>query len=446
MSKKKSLSRDVKRVKKINKRKSGKKKSVRQVLREQVERVKPEKEVLDEIKKKVKEFIPKLERGLSDEGIEAQVFVGGSFAKGTLVRKDKYDIDVFVRFDWRYENLSDELDKVLKNLGFRFERIHGSRDYFKIDAGKNFEFEIIPVTKIKHPREERNVTDLSYFHVPYVKKKAKGIEEQIILAKNFMNAQKVYGAESYIQGFSGYAVECLVIYYKSFERMLRELSKVPKGERIVIDPEKKFKRKSDVFFELNENKLQSPIILIDPTYKERNATAALSRQTFENFQEIARKFLDKPSDDFFVEKEIDVGKLRKRGSAKGKEFLHLKIETDRQEGDVAGTKLKKFAGYLERELGVYFVVLDKEFEYDEIQGADTYWVLKSKKEIVRIGPPLHMKKNVKEFEKEHSQTYVKGKFVCAKIKVDFSAKDFVKKLVEERKEMVRQMGIVGIGF
>ena len=35
---------------------------------------------------------------------------------------------------------------------------------------------------------------------------------------------------------------------------------------------------------LNASKLNSPIILIDPTYKQRNTLAALSNETFENFK------------------------------------------------------------------------------------------------------------------------------------------------------------------
>ena len=45
---------------------------------------------------------------------------------------------------------------------------------------------------------------------------------------------------------------------------------------------------------MNESKRQNPIVLIDPTWKERNALAALSRETFEKFQESLRKFMRKP--------------------------------------------------------------------------------------------------------------------------------------------------------
>ena len=99
-----------------------------------------------------------------------------------------------------------------KKLNLKLERLHGSRDYFRAYVkNKNMYFEVIPVAKIKKVHEERNVTDLSFFHVPYVKRKIRGHEDELLLAKTFYHAQKVYGAETYVRGFSGYALECLII-------------------------------------------------------------------------------------------------------------------------------------------------------------------------------------------------------------------------------------------
>jgi len=417
--------------------------SVKSVLKEQILLVKPEKEVIGRIKEISKDFIDRLNSKLRSSEINADVFVGGSFAKNTLVKKDKYDVDIFVRFSWEYETLSDDLEPVIKKICNEikkpYERVHGSRDYFKINIDKNLELEVIPVTKIKKPIEERNVTDLSYFHVSYVKKQGKKISDDIILAKAFCHGQKVYGAESYINGFSGYALECLVIHYKSFEKMLKELVKVK--ERIVIDPAKHFKRKNNVFFELSENKLQSPVILIDPTYKERNALAALNHETFLKFQKSAKKFLKKPSKKFFVGQEIDIKKLMK--TKKG-EFVHVKLKTDKQPGDIAGTKLKKFSKWLEKETSKYFKIAQTEFEYDQNDIADFYLIAKSKKEIIRIGPPLKMKKHVKAFKRENKKTFEKNGLIHSKVKIDFNLKDFIQNVKKERKNIVKEMGITKI--
>ena len=256
-----------------------------------------------------------------------------------------------------------------------------------------------------------------------------------------MHGQGVYGAESYIQGFSGYAVECLIIYYKSFLKMLREVIKLKTGERIVIDIEKLYKRKNDVFFDMNENKLHSPIILVDPTNRERNALASLSHETFAKFQKAAKKFLKKPSLDFFKEKEIDEKSIKKEAQKKKAEFVKIEIKTDRQIGDIAGTKLKKFYFVLMKQINLYFNILRSEFQYDQEQKAGLFFILKSRNEVVRIGPPLHMKKHVKSFMSEHRSTYEKNKYIHAKIPVNFTGKAYLDSWMKGNKKTLDEMSI-----
>jgi tRNA nucleotidyltransferase (CCA-adding enzyme) len=188
-----------------------------------------------DLKKKTNDFIELLKKHVAKNKIDSDVFLGGSFAKNTVARSEEYDADVFIRFDWKYEELSDRLEKILKGViregKFKVIRLHGSRDYFKVYKTREFTFEVIPVKRIKKPREMENVTDLSYFHVNYVKKKMKkNTAREIALAKKFFKSAGVYGAESYIHGFSGYGVECLVLNYGSFEKMLRELVRVKLGK------------------------------------------------------------------------------------------------------------------------------------------------------------------------------------------------------------------------
>ncbi|MCA9485755.1 MAG: nucleotidyltransferase domain-containing protein, partial [Nanoarchaeota archaeon] len=197
------------------------------------------------LKIKVANFIDLLKKHIAKSKIDADVFLGGSFAKNTVAKSDEYDADVFVRFDWKYEEISDKLEKVLKAVvresKLNLLRLHGSRDYFKVFKTRKFTFEIIPVKRIKKTQEADNVTDLSYFHVRYVKKNMKkNTAREIALAKKFFKSSGTYGAESYIHGFSGYGVECLVLNYGSFEKMLKELIKVKLGERLILDPAKHY--------------------------------------------------------------------------------------------------------------------------------------------------------------------------------------------------------------
>jgi len=238
----------------------------------------------------------------------------------------------------------------------------------------------------------------------------------------------------------------LIIHFGSFEKMLKELVKVKIGERLVVDIEKKYKRKNEIFIEMNESRLHSPIILVDPTYKERNALAALGNETFAKFQKVAKQFLKNPNKNYFVLKEIDEEKLEKNAKKKKAEFLKIKIKTDKQKGDIAGTKLKKFSHVLGREINNYFEILENEFDYDDKQSANLYLVAKSRKEVVRIGPPLRMKKHVQAFKKEHLDTYEKNKFIHARIKINFGAKEFVDAWKKQRanKKMFKEMRITKI--
>jgi tRNA nucleotidyltransferase (CCA-adding enzyme) len=408
-----------------------------------------DKEEFAKLKREVDFFLETLEKEIKRK-VDADVFLGGSFAKGTLSQSEEYDADIFIRFDWKYENLSDLLEEILEevveNLKLKMKRLHGSRDYFRVYSDRKLTFEVIPVVRIKNIREARNVTDLSYFHVNYVKKNFnEKMRKELTIAKKFFKANRLYGAESYIHGFSGYGLECLIAYYKSFEKMLKELVKIKKDERLVVDIKKFYKKKNDVFFELNESKLNSPIILIDPTWKERNVLASLNKETFERFKEVAREFLKKPSENFFYDRGFDEERIKKK--AKNKEYLHLVLATNRQEGDIAGTKMKKFSELLEKIFGEYFVIIEKDFLYPgEGNSADFYLALASKKEILRAGPPLDKKENVKRFKEVNKKTLIRGNAIYSKIMVDFTAKEFLQKWKQSKEGQLKMvdMGISGI--
>lgn len=379
------------------------------VLKEQEKRLIPDAAVIARMNVEVKQFVKLLSDEVKQRRVDASVFLGGSFAKGTLVRKDKYDIDIFVRFKDN-EMLSEKLEKlvarVAKSIGKKYERLHGSRDYFRIDFG-DFCFEVVPVLNVRVPKQAQNVTDLSYFHVAYVKRAAKGLEKEIRLAKAFFAAQEAYGAESYIQGFSGYGVECLIIKYRSFARMLQAFVKNAPGSRIIIDSAKHYRNEQELWIELNESKRKGPIVLVDPTFNERNVLAALSWETFDRCKRAAQKFLARPSSSFFVLKEVTQESLKKEAVRKKNELVRLEIETDKPAGDVAGTKLKKFALFVEHSLGKMYVVSKMHFSYAGASDAEVYYIVKPKSKIILRGPPASMPKDVQAFRKAHKQAHLK---------------------------------------
>src|SRR3989344_9281392 len=151
------------------------------------------------LKKRLKDFKEVLNSEIKKKKVKAEIFVGGSFGKNTMIKDEKFEVDIFIRFDKKQEDLPGKLSVIIKGVekmtSVSGEKIHGSRDYFKFKFG-NMIFELVPVLKIKKVKEARNVTDLSYFHVNYVKKNLTGkMEREIAFAKKFCKAQGVYGAE-----------------------------------------------------------------------------------------------------------------------------------------------------------------------------------------------------------------------------------------------------------
>ena len=61
-------------------------------------------------------------------------------------------------------------------------------------------------------------------------------------------------------------------------------------------------------------------------------------------------FLKKPGLEFFERKEVDVEGMKEFALDKKARFLELELSSDRQEGDIAGTKMRKIFGFFVREL------------------------------------------------------------------------------------------------
>ncbi len=419
---------------------------INEVLKEALAEAKPSDSEIESIELKVGDFLEKLRRGIRILKINAEAFVGGSFAKKTLIKKEKYDVDIFLRFDKRYikENISELTHKLLKSIGkHQINVIHGSRDYFKINLDSKLFLEIVPTIKVAKPKDAENITDLSYYHVKYINRKAKGkILDEIIIAKLFCYANRIYGAESHIKGFSGYSLELLISYYKNFLGFIREIAK-SKESKIIIDMEKSYKNKKQILMDMNSSKLESPIILVDPTYKQRNALATLSPEVFEKFKEQCRKFLKNPNIDFFKLKEINFKEIENSARRRGYEFLLLKISTNKQEGAVAGSKLLKFYNHLEDSIKKYFDIREKGFYYQNNNDAKCFFSVDKKKKIIIKGPPEKMEE-AKEFRKKHKNTSIKSGIIYAEEKINFNLKEFVSKWKDKNKKIIRDMYISGI--
>ncbi|MFH1585267.1 MAG: nucleotidyltransferase domain-containing protein [archaeon] len=410
------------------------------ILKQVLEKVKPEKEELELITGFLDKFLKEIEKRVKALKIDAEIFVGGSFAKDTVIKKDHYDVDVFVRFDKKHKDISTLTQRILKGID-SVSLVHGSRDYFRVEINPNFYIELIPVLKVAKPEQAENITDLSYSHVKYINKKVKTekLRDEIRLAKAFCYANHCYGAESYIRGFSGYGLELLVSYYGSFLKFIKETSKIQ--DKIVIDIERQHKNKSSIMMDLNSSKLQSPIILIDPTYKQRNVLAALSEETLKKFRKEAITFLKKPSIKSFEVQKKDINKIKKDSEKKGFDFILLEASTNRQEGDIAGSKLLKFYNHLDHEISRFFQIKDKGFNYNKKKSARFFFAVKSRGELEIGGPSIKDAENVEKFKEKHKSTFTKKGRIYAKKNIGVNILEFINAWKLKNKKQIKDMAV-----
>lgn len=379
---------------------------------------------------KVKKEIEAL---LKKKKVEAQPVFGGSIAKGTNIKGD-FDCDIFIKFPMsqKGKDISSITEDILKP--FSPERMHGSRDYFQFTKDR-MKYEIVPVLNIKNTSELVNTTDASPLHAEWVRKEIKknpGLADEIRLTKQFCKAQGVYGAESYIKGFSGHVVDILTIYYGGFIKLLKASQKWK--ERMVIDFYNTHKGKA--LQTLNSSKLDSAIILIDPIEHGRNAAASLSSEKFQMFISAAKEFLKNPSEDFFDKKDFSIADLKTLAKTKHQDstLVILKAESLAGKEDIIGTKLLKAYEYLTMQVKANdFPIIDSGWSWDKKKNA-IFWIITERieKDKVWPGPPLSVKNAVSAFKKKHKNTFEEKGRIFANVKRKYTdPKDMIAALIKD---------------
>jgi tRNA nucleotidyltransferase (CCA-adding enzyme) len=399
------------------------------VLKEVLLGIKPNAEQEKEVITKINAFLKKLNAGLK----HAKAELYGSGAKGTWL-KGGFDADIFVKYDYKKfadksDKISDELRKHLSKKRLKFGVMHGSRDYYRIKE-ESFVYEVIPILDIKKADEAKNITDISPLHAKWVKANVnKKLVDDIRLAKAFLRANNLYGAESYIRGFSGYVTEILVIYYRGFLNFLK--AAVKWKDKGVIDIRKYHK---DVFLSLNNSKLESPIIVVDPVDKTRNAAAALGYEKAEKLKQAAKRFLNKPDKKFFEKEEMTEDKLKEK--SKGKKLVIIEAKTGSGKEDVVGARIVKSYEFILKKLGEKdFDVIDSGWEWDKKKKA-MIWLITDSKELEKMreheGPFLDRKQHVRAFREKYRKVYEKGGRLYAMVERGHTKpEEYIKELMKD---------------
>jgi len=389
--------------------------SLPQVLKEARKLAVPNATETKRVNSLVKEVISKVSSALKRQGISAKIVVGGSVAKGTWL-PGVSDMDFFVIFNYskfsdKSAQLSNFAEKILRKAFRNLQRMGGSRDYFSARY-KDYQLEFVPVLDISAGKEAKNITDYSPLHVAWVAKRAKN-KDDIRLAKQFMKSCGVYGAESYISGFSGHAVDILVAHYGSFERFLRAAAKWKDHE--FLDPQKHYKNSQEAMESVSQSKIIGPLFIVDPIEKGRNAAAALGKEKYNLFRSSVRKFLTKPTVEYFVEKEPSLKDLASK--ARGRSLIVFERATPKGKPDIVGAEMKHVFELLEKRFaGNDFVVKEKRWS---LNNKTLFWFYFDSKPLSKTklhwGPPVKLAQNhaesFKKAWKGHKIVKKKGHFV-----------------------------------
>jgi len=401
-----------------------------------------EKELVDRVFKKLERF-------------DVTPVVVGSIAKKTDLKGDK-DIDIFVMFPKetpRKELEERGLDigkKVFKSLRAKYEIDYAEHPYV-VGNYMGYRVEIVPCYKTRKPQ---SAVDRTPHHTRYIQKKLRRnneLRKNVMLLKQFMKGTGVYGAESKVQGFSGYLTELLCIYYGSFEKTLRAASQW--RFHLVIDPGDLWENKKVLkhFFP------KASLIVIDPIDENRNVAAAVSEQSMARFIHAARKFIDEPGIDHFFppdRKAPTKKELKSRIKKRGTKLIAIKFTHGKINPNILYSQLRKTRNSLVTQIeGYEFKVLNCDTWTDEkklsaILLEFKVWDLPPIEH--RLGPPLDKGKreqdNFTAKYKEFKPRIEKGRWV-ADVKREFTrAEKLMPKILKEKRgfgKKLRQLKRIG---
>jgi len=307
--------------------------------------------------------------------------LGGSYAKGTWL-PEKADIDIFVKFNKKISE--NDFRCIGTKIGF--QSLKKYKPYTR-HAEHPFVEAIIDGTKVNivpcydvNKLEWQSATDRSIYHTKFMSQKlSDSMKEEVRILKKFFHHIGVYGAEIAKEGFSGYVAEVLISYFDSFEKTIKKISELKKGQ-VIGKTTKKF---------------DSPVILIDPVDNNRNLGTAISMDNLGRFVLASRAFLKKPSKKFF-KKPISKNVMKNVDKIVVVQF-RFKDRSD----DIIWGQIKRASNAVKTQLELGgFTVLRNSSVKDEKENAALIFLLHAKKienSLVRIGPEISRKDHCEKF-------------------------------------------------
>ena len=417
---------------------------IQTILTTVLDRIKPTPVERDELAKLARRIAGYVE----EEGVPCELV--GSAARNTWV-SGEHDLDLFIMFPTTLnrEELEDEGLRIAKSVAERsdsYEIRYAEHPYVHARF-EGYRVDLVPCYRLSSASELKSAVDRTPFHNQYILSKIGGLEDEVLLLKQFMKRANVYGSELRVCGFSGFLCELLILHYDSFQGVLDAACDWRDG--LLIEPGGGTSQRSQDAG-VGHGGVWEPLCMIDPTDPNRNVAAALSLDQFYVFVDAARGFLAEPSIEcFFAEPapRIDKPEVVAAMETRGTDLLAIVFEIPDMVEDIAYPQLYKMRESV--------LALLSEHEFTVLGSAAS--VLPASKttdtvvlliELVsgklpplrkHAGPPAYMRKHAERFkmklagEDTFSNVYIEdGRYVVDLCRTYRSAKDLLESELHSR--------------
>jgi tRNA nucleotidyltransferase (CCA-adding enzyme) len=249
--------------------------------------VRPSFEEQERLRSVARKVVSRIEELAGSEDVECEPILVGSAARGTWLSGD-HDLDVFIGV-FEGSSLLPALE-IARRIAPKFEERYAEHAYVHA-IFEGFELDLVPCYLVEDASRILSAVDRTPFHNRYVSSRIKGLEDDVLLLKQFMKGIGVYGSELKVGGFSGYLAELLVIRYGSFLGVLEKAALWRPGEVIDLAGH-------------SSQDHEDPLVVVDPVDPGRNVAAALTLDRMFQFVAASRLFLKVPDLEFFFPNPI----------------------------------------------------------------------------------------------------------------------------------------------
>ncbi|MEM3832021.1 MAG: CCA tRNA nucleotidyltransferase [Thermoprotei archaeon] len=354
----------------------------------------------------INKVVNKLNDEIKRRNINAKVEVHGSIAHDTWLPGDR-DIDVFILFDPSVgkEKIVTEGLEIAKSAFPKYIERYAEHPFITAHVD-GFLVDVVPAAMISDVSKLITAADRTPLHSRYLSSTLNDeLKLHARILKLFMKNIGVYGAEIKVEGFSGYLVELLTVFYNGFPNFIKNAADwIP--YKTVLPKE-------------YENVFNDPLVVIDPVDPKRNVASAVNLENMSIVIQASRELLKRPSLKFFIPpkprilKKSLITSLRKRGS----HIVVIVANCPKVPPDILWGELKHSMKGIARLMENYeFRVVDSTCWSDENKIIALFYEVKELKlpkiKIVK-GPPISMRDSCEQFIASHENVWIRDSTLYA---------------------------------